>query len=114
MESFDAVWVLVWLLTQGGAGLVAYWLMDKIEALKALDPEPKGYAALGLSASLGILAWLVLGLGGGQWLVVESQPVTAWEWINGIVSAGSTAVLASQVAHKRLDLRGQTRADRDN
>jgi hypothetical protein len=90
---------LVWVLTPG-AGVLAYWLMENVPALVNLDAKLKRFAAFGISALLGILAFLAMvGMG------YEAVPVDWRAWVEALFAVAAVAGGLSQVLHGLLKLR---------
>jgi len=87
---------LGWILSGGGAGVLAYFLMDRIPALALLASESKRYVAFGLSALFAMLAFAgLVGLG------VQPLPVSAVEWVNKLFLVATSAFALSQIIHAR-------------
>lgn len=89
---------LKWVLA-GGAGAVAYFLMERVPVLMRLEAEWKRYAALAISAGLaclGFLASVAMGY--------ELQPVDVQAWIESLFAVVAVAVGLSQIIHARLRL----------
>lgn len=95
--------VLSWILSGGGAGVIAYLLMDKVWQLAELPAEKKRYVALGLAAGIAWVAYLfTLGM------EYQAPPQDVRAWIEALFSIAAVAVGLSQVIHGRRDLRGRT------
>ena len=89
---------LVWVLTPG-AGVLAYWLMENVPFLVNLEARLKRFAAFGLSAAFGILAFLVMvGMG------YEAVPVDWRAWVEALFSVAAVAGGLSQILHGLLKL----------
>jgi hypothetical protein len=91
---------LTWIVGGGGAGLIAFWLMDHVKALRDLGAEYKRYASLILA---GLLAAGAFGASVGIGYV--PNPGTIQGWIEGTFSVVAVAVGLSQVVHGRLRLK---------
>ena len=91
---------LTWLVNGGGAGIVAYWLMDNLEFLRGLSSEWKRYASLGLAAGLAMLAFAA-----GVWLGYVDAPAGAQGWLEALFSVAALALGISQAWHGRAKLR---------
>lgn len=103
----DLFIILTWLVSQGGAPVAAYWLVDHIKRLQSLPPEPKRYWAIGLTAFIAMLGYAAqLGMG------YEPLPQGTRDWIEAFFYVGmaSFSVVLNQVIHARRDLRGKPAA----
>lgn len=93
--------LLAWVISGGGAAVVAYFLIERVPALKALLPEPKRYVAIALSAVLAIGAWFcAAAMGYADW------PVGVNAWIEQLFFIGSSAFTLSQIIHGAKKLPG--------
>ena len=94
---FDAV---VWVLHGGGAGVIAYILMDKVPFLVSLKPEPKRYASIALVAIITLAFW-------GFGMLMGYMPIPGhWrEWLEVAFSTLFVALTTSLLVHGRRDLR---------
>ena len=89
---------LLWLVSGGGAGIVAYWLMERLGNLE-LSSEFKRYLSLALAAGLAMLAYY------GQTLLgYVGTPETAQAWLEALFSVAAVAIGLSQVVHGRVKL----------
>lgn len=91
---------LVWVLSGGGAGIVAYWLMQRIEERANVSAEMKRYLSLLLAALAAVLAYF-----GSVWIGYEPQPETVKTWIEAVFSVIAIAIAASQAIHGFMRLR---------
>jgi len=91
--------LLTWVVSGGGAAIVAYLLIEEIPALAALNPEPKRYVAFALSAALAIGAWFAM-----AGMLYEPWPLTVYEWIEKLVFIGTSAFALSQIIHAKAKL----------
>ena len=91
--------VLGWIISSGGAGVLAYWLMEHIPFLVALSAEWKRYASFVLSGAIACLAFVALVFSG-----FEPQPATWQAWVDALLSVIAGAVIVAQGAHARLKL----------
>lgn len=99
---------LLWLMG-AGAGVLAFWLLDRMEAsdstwferwFVALSAEDKRYAAFGLTGLIAVAAYLLTLLMG------YSAPPGPWRaWVEELFTVVASAIVASQVAHGRVALR---------
>lgn len=90
--------VLKWVLA-GGAGAIAYWLIERVPALGKLSKEMKGYVSLAIAAALASGAFYL-----GVVMGYESAPTDVKAWVEAIFSAVMVATVVSKVAHARLQL----------
>jgi len=95
--------ILTWIIAEGGAGVLAYWFMERVTALAELLPEPKRYVSWALAGAFAIIAYLLSMVFGGV-----AMPGDWREWVRVLFSVASGAILMSQVAHARLELRRRT------
>jgi hypothetical protein len=94
---------LVWLVSGGGAGTVAYWFLEREfvkDWLADLSSEYKRYLALTMAFLLGDVGYALLVAIG-----TEVAPVGTLAWIKALVAAGSLAAGLGQVVHGRRRLR---------
>lgn len=100
MEAITLQEALAWVISGGGAGVIAWFLMDKIEFLKTLGPDYKRYASLALTALLAVAGWLA---SIGMAYVV---PPETWRgWVESVFSVIAVALLVSQGVHGAINLR---------
>ena len=92
--------LLQWCVTGGGAGILSYWLMERVPQLAQLKAEHKRYASVALSAVLGAAAYAA-----AVGLSYQATPGTAQAWIEALVAAAGVATGLSQVIHGRRKLR---------
>ena len=86
--------LLSWVISGGGAAVVAYFLIERVAALKALAPEAKRYVAIALSAVLAVGAWFcAAAMGYAAW------PVGANAWIEQLFLIATSAFTLSQIIH---------------
>jgi len=91
--------VLTWIIADGGAGVLAYWLMERVKALAELTPEPKRYASWAIAGVLAIAAYLVSMVFGGVAVPGEWR-----EWFEVLFNVALGAIMVGQAAHARLQL----------
>jgi len=91
---------LLWLLDSGGAGYLAYWLIEHVGFLAALKPEAKRYAGFALTALLAAAAYVVAVA--CQYLPLPTPTVQGWAEALFPVLYG--ALVASLAVHGRLQL----------
>ncbi len=92
--------LLAWVAGGPGAGVLAYWLLEHVGALKALAPEAKRYVAFALSGGLAALAWYLSVVCG----FVPAPEPTVVGWLDALVGVILLAVTTNQVTHARLVL----------
>ena len=88
--------LLAWLVSGGGAGIIAYWLIGVIPALEGLVSEAKRYVAFALTGVLAVGAWYVTIL-----LQYTPQPETTKAWIEAVFSVIAVALGVNQIIHAR-------------
>jgi len=93
-----------WVLSGGGAAVIAYWLMSNVPVLKGLSAEAKRYASYALAGGLAIAAWALL-----AWFGLGTWPVGPQAWLNEVIRVIMLGIVGSQVAHARQDLSKRTR-----
>lgn len=92
---------LTWIIGGGGAGALAYWLMERVPALRDLSSEWKRYISLALAGLLSAGAFAAsVGLG------YVANPGDWQGWIESIFAVVAVGVGLSQIIHGRLKLRG--------
>jgi len=91
---------VAWLLSGGGAGIVTFFLMDKVAFLKALAPDYKRYASLVLTGLLALGAW---GIGLGMKYI--PVPGDTRSWIESAFSVIAIAIAVAQTTHGATSLR---------
>ncbi|RLC84853.1 MAG: hypothetical protein DRJ03_13100 [Chloroflexi bacterium] len=94
--------LLSWILSGGGAGIIAYWLMDHLPFLIQLSSEYKRYASLIIAGILAVAGYLVAVSMGYQ-----PQPETIKAWVETLFSVIGVAIGLSQFIHGRRRLRIQ-------
>lgn len=90
------------LFVAGGSiiGAAVYWIMDTFDFFKNLQPAPKRFVSLALSAALPVLAWVIMLIMG-----YDAAPATWQGWIERIFALALTPILVSQGVHGLRDLR---------
>jgi hypothetical protein len=97
---------LIWIISGGGSGVIAYWLLERIGERVNIDAEIKRYLSLVLAGLVALGAYMA-GIGIGY----EPQPDTARAWVEAIFSVIAVAIGLSQAIHGALRLRNRD-ADR--
>lgn len=95
----DIVKTLAWIVGEGGAGIIAWWLMAQISSLGKLKPEVKRYIAWTLAGACGLGAFALL-----LWFGAETVPATPQEWVAAVFRVLFLAITGSQFAHARKEL----------
>ena len=91
--------VLFFIIGNGGAGILAYYVIDKWAWASNLAPEPKRYFAYALAGLIGTLAFLAtLGMG------YQEAPVGWRNWIEVLVAVAFLSGGVSQFWHAAKDL----------
>ena len=97
---------LVWIISGGGVGIIAYWLMERIGERANLSAEWKRYLSLLLAALVAVAAY-----GGSVAIGYEPQPETVAAWIEGVFAVIAVAVGLSQAIHGFTRLRKKVRLE---
>lgn len=100
---------LAWLVGSGGIGWLCSqlidWLRDHWFAFAALRPDLLRIASFGITALVATL----LGAGAiwlSAWLGYDAAPGTAQAWVERLFAIASAAIIAGQVRHGEMQLRG--------
>lgn len=99
MELKDAI---VWLMSGGGAGAVAYWLMEALPFLAGLPPLWKRLVAIALTAAVALLA-----LAASLWLGYQPAQGTPQAWLELIFRVLYAALVVNQGIHGVVKLRSK-------
>ena len=99
MDWTDFGAVLSWVVSGGGASMLAYWLMSYVPVLKKLVGEAKRYAAFALAGTIAVGAWAML-----TWFGASEWPGTPQAWVTAIFQVIALGIIGSQVVHGRKDL----------
>jgi len=91
---------LAWLLSGGGAGIVTYFLIDKVPFLAKLEPDYKRYVSIALVVVLAAAGW-----GISMAMGYSPVPETWRAWIETAFSIMFVALTTSLVIHGGRDLR---------
>jgi len=94
----DIVKTLSWIVGEGGAGIMAWWIMSQLP-LGNLSAELKRYLAWALAGACGICAWGTL-----LWFGAEVMPTTPQEWTAAVFRVLFLAISGSQIMHARKEL----------
>jgi hypothetical protein len=106
MENFDMnllKLLLFWAVGGGGSAAFSFFLVEKVKPLKALNPEPKRWAGMGISAVFSMAAYAAtVGLG------YSPLPVGWQAWLEAMVAAGGLAAGLGELLHGRVVLSKKT------
>ena len=103
-ESDTLKLILLYVIGGGGAGTIAYFFLSKWKKTEEFSSELKRYIAIGISGTIGILAFLAsIGMN------YEPAPVDARNWIEALVAIFFLSAGVSQVWHAATDLRARDR-----
>lgn len=91
---------LVWVLSGGGAGVVAFLLMEWIGKNTDLLPDLKRYLSLALAGIVAVVAYAA-----GVAMGYEPTPEDVRGWIEAVFAVIAVAVMSSQVVHGYVRLR---------
>ena len=95
----DLDMMLKWVLTGGGAGILAYFLIEYWPWASGLEKRPKQIVAWIISGALGMGAWAFLVA-----LGLEAAP-DAWQgWAVALANVAIIAASGSKVLHTFLKL----------
>lgn len=89
---------LKWLMS-AGAGVVTFFVLEKIPELKALSSEAKRYISIALASLLSMGAYAA-----GVGLGYEPMPVSAQAWAEALFAVAFVASGLSQVIHGKAVL----------
>jgi len=92
--------VLTWIVCGPGAGVAAYFLMEKVPALRRLASEAKRYVSLALSAAIAMVAFRFT-----IWMGYYPLPAAPRQWIEQLFAVSFVATGGSQIIHGRVKLR---------
>ncbi len=102
MDWTDFWAVLSWVIYGGGAGTLAYLLMEKIKWSASVGSEKKRYISIVITIGFALLAWGVLLLA-----KAVPTPVGLINWWVEAWKIGGVAYIASSLEHGRLVLRAK-------
>lgn len=86
--------LLTWILSGGGAGVIAYWAMEHLAFLVQLKAQYKRYVSLALAGGLAMLGYLA-----AVGMNYQVGPETAKGWIEALFSVIGVAIGLSQLIH---------------
>lgn len=91
--------LILWIVTGGGASALAYWLIDHVPFLANLASKPKRLASVGLTLSMGFLAYgLSIAVG------YDSSPANLVEFTETAFALGGLILAGSSLIHGWRDL----------
>lgn len=96
---------LMWLVSGGGAGFLAFYLIDKVPALKNLGADHKRYVSIALVLGLVSAGW-------GLFMLMGYEPAPQ-DWRSGIeqwFSLAYTGLVTSLLVHGATDLKAKRKA----
>ena len=106
---FDVAELIIWLISGGGAGAVAYTIVDKVPWLTGLRPDYKRVVATLLTAAVAIGAFFFSGWLGTWVGPTGAQPITPQEWVVALLWIAGTANGWVLAIHTVKDLRQRGR-----
>ena len=86
--------VLVWVIESGGAGVLAYWLMENVAALRDMVSVWKRRVSLALAAGIAMAAFAA-----SVGLSYQAAPVGWQAWFEALAAVAGVAVGLSQFIH---------------
>lgn len=90
----------MWILSGGGAGVIAYALMEQLGRHTNISAEMKRYLSLLLAALVAVLAY-----SSRVWIGYEPRPETVKAWIEALFAVIAIAIPTSQAIHGFVALR---------
>lgn len=91
---------LTWIVSGGGAALVAYWMMERVPFLVELESQQKRFASLALAAVIACAGFVVSVAAGYR----EAPASEFWPWLEALFSVIAVAIGGSQGVHGLLKL----------
>ena len=85
---------LIWVASGGGAGIIAFLIIERWAWGLSLDPKPRQLLAWAISGACGLAA-----LGGGLALGYQAMPATGEAWASVLWLAISTAIGGAKLVH---------------
>ena len=92
--------VLRWVVSGGGAGVLAYYIIARIKWPAEYPSERKRWITLAVTFGLADISFVLMTLVG-----YEAIPLTALEWVEHLWLVGTTAFGLAQMIHATIDLR---------
>ena len=88
--------ILIWLISGGGGGVIAWWLIPHVAWMAALEYEHKRWCAMALAGIVGVLATCA------SVIVFQDSAPADWRgWVIKLVGVFMAAAIAGQLAHAR-------------
>ncbi len=91
---------LRWVVSGGGAGIIAYYILSRWEWYARQNAERKRYLAILVTFVLADVFWLAM-----VWAGYNAAPANALGWVEQLFLVGTSAFGLSQVIHGARDLR---------
>lgn len=85
---------LAWILSGGGAGVIAYWAMEHLAFLVQLPSQYKRFVSLALAGGLAMLGYMI-----GVEMGYQARPAEIKGWIEALFSVAGVAIGLSQLIH---------------
>lgn len=87
---------IVWVLSGGGAGALAYWLIERSGAVVDIPPRLKRPLAFAFTGLIAVGAYV-----GAVLMGYDQVPPDVFAWIEVLYSVVAAAILTSQLLHVR-------------
>ena len=100
MEALSLGEAIAWVLSGGGAGVIAFFLMEKVRFLADLGSDYKRYASILLTGVLALAAW-----GAGMGMQYLTVPADWRGWVEAAFSTIAVALVTAQTIHGATALR---------
>jgi len=97
--------LLRWVVSSGGAGTIAYYILSRVRWPDSVGSEAKRYVSIAVTFLLADVCWLLM-----VWAGYDAMPMNALGWVEQLFLVGTTAFGLSQVIHGARDLRARDRA----
>ena len=88
--------ILIWCISGGGGGVIAWWLIPHVAWMAALEYEHKRWCAMTLAGIVGVMATCASVI-----VFRDSAPADWRGWAIKLVAVFMTAAIAGQLAHAR-------------
>ena len=92
---------LRWVVSGGGAGIIAYYILSRWGWYSQQNAERKRYLAILVTFVLADVFWLAM-----VWAGYNAAPANALGWVEQLFLVGTTAFGLSQIVHGARDLHG--------
>ena len=97
--------LLRWVVSGGGAGVLAYYIIARVRWPADFPSETKRYITFAGAFLLADLCWLAMVFSG-----YDVLPVNALGWVEQLFLVGTTSIGLSQIIHGAVDLRASDKA----